>query len=85
ERILELHEGKYMDYHLLRETIRAWKDLTSMRLSHQASNIHKGIDPDNIIDLQVLHADMAGYASQAIVTVNNLMLKAGTDFYVDTI
>ncbi|MBN1142768.1 MAG: cache domain-containing protein, partial [Bacteroidales bacterium] len=85
ERILELHEGKYMDYHLLRETIKAWKDLTSMRLSHQASNIHKGIEPDNIIDLQVLHADMAGYASQAIVTVNNLMLKAGTDFYVDTI
>jgi signal-transduction protein with cAMP-binding, CBS, and nucleotidyltransferase domain/PAS domain-containing protein len=85
ERILELHAGKHLDYHLLRETIRAWKDLTTLRLMHQASCIHKGIEPDNIIDLHVVHADLVSFTSQAIVTVNNLMLKAGTDFYADTI
>jgi len=85
ERILELHAGKYMDYHLLRETIRAWKDLTAMRLSHQASCIHKGIEPDNILDLHVVHADMVSFASQAIVTINNLMLKTGSDFYAEAI
>ncbi|MFO7369364.1 MAG: DUF294 nucleotidyltransferase-like domain-containing protein [Bacteroidales bacterium] len=85
ERILELHAGKHLDYHLLRKTIRVWKDLTAMRLSHQASCIHRGIEPNNILDLHVVHADMVSYARQAIVTINDLMLKTGTDFYADTI
>jgi signal-transduction protein with cAMP-binding, CBS, and nucleotidyltransferase domain len=85
ERILELYSGKCLDYHLLRDTIRAWKDLTSLRLSHQASCINKGIEPDNIVDFQIIESEFHYFAEQAITTINNLMLKAGNDFYTETI
>jgi signal-transduction protein with cAMP-binding, CBS, and nucleotidyltransferase domain/PAS domain-containing protein len=85
ERILELYSGKSLDYHLLRETIRAWKDLTSLRLSHQASCINKGLEPDNVVDFQIVDGDLYCFAEQAITTINNLMLKTGNDFYTGTI
>jgi len=74
-----------MDYHFLRDTIKAWKDLTSLRLSHQASCIEKGSEPDNIVDLQLMDSAMCCFADQAIVTTNKMMLKAGSVFYTDTI
>jgi CBS domain-containing protein len=81
ERILALHEGKYMDAHLLREALKAWKDLTSLRLSHQASCIQKGIEPDNRINIQISDNENIIFAEQAMITINNMMLKTGTDFY----
>ena len=80
ERILELHAGKYMDAHFLRDSIKAWKNLTSLRLSHQASCIEKGSEPDNRIDLQLMDSTMRCFAEQAIVTINSMMLKAGRIF-----
>jgi len=85
ERILELYSGKRLDYHLLREAIRAWKDLTSMRLSHQASCINNGSEPDNIIDFSIADGELYCFAEQAITTINNLMLKTGNDFYTEII
>jgi len=85
ERILELYSGKWLDYHLLRDTIRAWKDLSSLRFIHQAACINKGKEPDNIVDFHIIDSEFHYFAEQAIITINNLMLKAGNDFYTETI
>jgi PAS domain S-box-containing protein len=85
ERIVELYSGKWLDHHLLRDTIRAWKDLYSLRLIHQAACINKGKEPDNIVDFHLIDSELQQFAKQAIITINNLMLKAGNDFYTETI
>jgi signal-transduction protein with cAMP-binding, CBS, and nucleotidyltransferase domain/PAS domain-containing protein len=85
ERVIELYAAKHIDYKLLRDTLKAWKDLTSIRLCHQTLCISKGIDPDNIIDFQLIDSNLKYLAEQSIITINNLMLKAGSDFYTDTI
>ena len=85
QRILELYSAKSLDYKMLHESVRAWKDLTSLRLSHQASCILRGDEPDNIIDFQLVDGDLHCYAEQAITIINNLMLKTGNDFYTSTI
>ena len=85
ERIVELYEGKHIDNQLLRDTLKAWKDLTSIRLYHQALCISKGIEPNNVIDFQFVNKDLRYLAEQAITTVNNLLLKAGREFYTDAI
>ena len=85
ERILELYSGRKLDYRLLRETIRAWKDLTSLRLAHQAECINREKEPDNIVDFQLSDSELRCFAEQSITTINNLMLKSGSDFYTVTI
>lgn len=85
ERIFGLHSGKFQDQNLLRDLIRAWKDLTSLRLTHQVNCINNGIEPDNIVDLQLFTSEILCNAERAISTINDLMLKAGNDFYTSTI
>jgi CBS domain-containing protein len=85
ERVLELYSGNYMDNQMLNDTIRAWKDLTALRLNHQASCINKGIEPDNTVDFNIVETDLLCFAEQAITSINNLLLKAGNDFYTETI
>jgi CBS domain-containing protein len=85
ERIMGLYSGKHLDPQLLHDSIRAWKDLTSMRLVHQASCLNRGTDPDNLIDFQTSDADLLSFAEQAVLKINNLMLKTGNDFYTETI
>jgi len=85
ERIMELHSSNNLDVQMLRETIRAWKDLTTLRLSHHASCINRDTEPDNIIDFQMADKEMRCFAEQAISIINNLMMKAGSDFYTVTI
>jgi CBS domain-containing protein len=85
ERILELYSEKYLDDKLLRESVRAWKNLTSLRLSHQASCISKGIEPDNLIDFQIVNNDLKYFAENSVAAINNLMLKAESDYHADTI
>lgn len=85
ERIVELHSGGHIDNSLLSESLRAWKDLTSIRLNHQVACINQGIEPDNIVDFQIVNTDLYYFAERAVITVNNLILKAGSDFYTDTI
>lgn len=81
DRILELYEGNHIDHKLLLSTLRAWKDLTSIRLLHQASCIERGIEPDNYADFLFRESNMRYSAAQAIEEINNLMLKAGNDFH----
>ena len=85
ERIVELHSGGSLDHRLLYDTLTAWKDLTSIRLSHQASCISKGEEPDNLVDFRMQAREMLHNAEQAVIFVNNLVLKALNDFYVETI
>lgn len=85
ERILGLRSGKFLDAGLLSGSIRAWKDLTSIRLNRQAECIAGDVEPDNIVDFQVLDSGLYYIAEQAIASVNNLMLKAGSDFFTETI
>lgn len=85
ERIIELYSGKYLDHILLRDLIRAWKDLTSIRLMHHMSCINNGEEPDNIIDFHITDSDTLCLAVQAAGSINDLMHKAGNDFYTETI
>jgi CBS domain-containing protein len=85
DRILELHAGKHISPELLRDSLRAWKDLTFIRLSHQASYINSGREPDNRVDFRVRYADMQFLSARAIGDINNLVLKAGNDFHSVTI
>jgi PAS domain-containing protein len=85
ERIAMLQSKNHLDPGLMRVTARAWKELTEIRLTHQAECLDAGRDPDNIIDLD--NADdcrKAGFG-QAVSEVKNLMLKAGTDFFTDIV
>jgi PAS domain S-box-containing protein len=85
DRILELHEGKHISPEILRDALRAWKDLAYIRLSHQASCINSGREPDNRVDFRVRYADMQFLAARAIDDINNLVLKSGNDFHSVTI
>ncbi|MCK7511618.1 MAG: hypothetical protein MZV70_51275 [Desulfobacterales bacterium] len=85
DRILELHAGKHISPELLRDALRAWKDLSYIRLSHQASCINNGREPDNRVDFRVRYADMQFLAARAIDDINNMVLKAGNDFHSVTI
>ncbi len=85
DRILELHDGKHIGPDLLRDALRAWKDLAYIRLSHQGSCLNSGREPDNRVDFRVRYADMQFLAARAIDDINNLVLKAGNDFHSVTI
>ncbi|MCU0378322.1 MAG: DUF294 nucleotidyltransferase-like domain-containing protein [Bacteroidales bacterium] len=81
DRILDLYKGKYIDGRLLLNTLRAWKNLTAIRLLHQASCIERGIEPDNHADFLFRESHLRYSAAQAIDEINNLILKAGNDFH----
>ena len=85
ERIIGLYSGKHIDNYLLRDSIRAWKDLTSLRLTHHVTCINNGREPDNTVDFHLLDSEMLSIAEQAASIINNLILKAGNDFYTETI
>ena len=85
DRILGLYDGNHISHKLLRRTVRAWKDLSFIRLSHQAYCIGSGREPDNRVDFRVRQADSQFAAALAIDDINELMLKAGNDFHSVTI
>ena len=85
ERIIDLHSGGHLSHHLLSGSMRAWKDLTLIRLNHQVNCINDDKEPDNIVDFNVADADMLYFAEKAVATLNDLMLKAGSDFHTETI
>ena len=85
DRIIQLYSGRFIEYNLLQNSIRAWKDLTSLRLAHHITCINEGKEPDNIVDFHLFNSEMLCNAEQAVSTINELVLKAGQDFYVKTI
>lgn len=83
ERIIQLQSGNHIDVQFLRDTIQAWKELTSIRLSHQASCINRDAEPDNIIDFRTSDSDNQFFTGHAIKTVTDLLLKAGSEYYTE--
>jgi PAS domain S-box-containing protein len=81
DRIISLYSGRYLDSHLLHRALKAWKNLTFLRLSHQASCIHTETEPDNLVDLFTVNHEMRYFAEEAADAVNELLLKSGNDFY----
>jgi len=57
DRILGLHEGNHISHDLLRKSLRAWNDLSFIRLTHQAACISSGREPDNSHGRQAEHCD----------------------------
>jgi CBS domain-containing protein len=85
ERTINLYSEEKFNYILSRESIKAWKDLTSLRLSHQANCINKGLEPDNMVDFRLVQSEAVCYAEQAVRTIRNLMLKTENDFYTGSV
>jgi CBS domain-containing protein len=83
ERIIDLYSGNYLDYSLLRNLVRAWKDITSIRLNHQVECISAGMEPDNLVNLRSMNNDYLCYIEQAVTSIKNLMIKASNDFYTE--
>jgi CBS domain-containing protein len=81
ERITGLYSGNYFDVGMLRALVKAWKDLTSIRLNHQVECISAGLEPDNYVNLGSVNNEFQCYAEQAAETIKNLLLKASNDFY----
>jgi len=85
ERIIELYSVNVFKDQMLREIIKSWKDLTYIRLLQQALDIDSGIEPDNTVDFNLGNNDLHYTAEQAVKTINNLLLKAGNEFYSQVI
>ncbi len=85
ERIMNLYRGGHIDKNILRDTIMAWKDMTSVRLIHQAEWINNGSEPDNNIDFGIDAGNLRYFADRSVAAITNLMLRADTDFYTSSI
>jgi CBS domain-containing protein len=85
ERITELYSEGQINAVIMQETLGAWKDLTAIRLNHQALSVAGGKEPDNSIDLQVVNPEIRYFTEKAAGSINDLLLKAGTDFYTNII
>lgn len=85
ERSLELYSGKRIDHQLFWDILKSWKDLTSIRIAHQAECLNKGMKPDNSVSFKDLPDNLRHLTEKAISVINNLMLKTGNDFYTGTI
>ncbi|MCU0458278.1 MAG: DUF294 nucleotidyltransferase-like domain-containing protein [Bacteroidales bacterium] len=85
ERIMGLHQGNHISRDLLLDALRAWTDLASIRFTRQADCLVSGSEPDNIVDFRLAYAHLQPFASGAIDTINDLMLKAGNDFHSGTL
>jgi PAS domain S-box-containing protein len=84
-RILALHNGEFFDSGMLRETMKSLKFLSKIRLRHQAECIYGDKDPDNLIDFSLTGENNLYFVNNSIECINNLMLKASNDFYVNEI
>jgi signal-transduction protein with cAMP-binding, CBS, and nucleotidyltransferase domain/PAS domain-containing protein len=85
DRIAELHARGGISSQLLRDVLTAWKDLTTLRLRHQADCIRQGKEPDNLVDTEAGGAAMRYITERAVTAIRELMLKAGQDFYTDVL
>lgn len=83
ERLRILYRDGHIDYRLMSSLLRAWKNLTAIRILSQASAIKEGREPDNTADLRS-HPELKMQAEDAIDQINTLMLKAYNDFHTGT-
>jgi len=69
----------------MRDLLSALKDIMQIRLIVQVNNITMGKEPENILICSSAVPDDLYRISRAIKAINNLMLKAGSEFYVTAI
>lgn len=81
ERIMGLYEGNHISHTLLLDALRAWNDLASIRFIRQADCLGAGSEPDNMVDFRFAYSHLHPFAARAVDTINNLVLKAGSDFH----
>ena len=84
-RILALHNSEYFDSGILRDTLRSLKYLSTVRFNHQAECINNDREPDNLIDFSLSGENTLYFVNLAIKSINNLMLKAGINFHIETL
>lgn len=84
-RLTGLYENNHLDLAFMRDLLTALKDLLQIRLTVQAQNIIMGKEPDNTLSTASAGPDDLYRISRAIRVINDLMLKAGNEFYVTAI
>lgn len=84
-RLTGLYESNHLDLTFMRDMLNALKDLMQIRLTVQANNITMGKEPENSLVSPSAGPDDLYRISRAIKVINELMLKAGSEFYVTTI
>ncbi len=84
-RLTGLYESKHLDLAFVRDMLNSLKDLMQIRLTVQANNITLGQEPENSLISTSAGPDELYRISQAVKVINDLMLKAGSEFYVTTI
>lgn len=80
-RILDLYRENHFSQAILRSTLFALRELSSVRLGHQADCINNGAEPDNRIDLSLASEHTLFVISRSADYIRDLMLKAATDFH----
>jgi CBS domain-containing protein len=85
DRLIMLYNEDRIEHGLFRLLIRSWKNLTTIRLMHQAGNLRQGNEPDNMVNFQIEAVEFRFQAEEAIESINALMLKIGIDFHSDPI
>jgi CBS domain-containing protein len=84
ERLMTLYNEGSIELGLFRVLVRTWKNLTNIRLMHQAEDLRKGNEPDNMVNFQIEAVDYRFQAEEAIESINSLMLKVGADFHTES-
>lgn len=81
DRILGLYAIKQMDHVLMRNCLSSWKNLSTLRLTHQVDAVMKGTEPGNIITYTMDEAKTIYSLRQSLDTIQQLLTKSGTDFH----
>lgn len=83
-RLRVLYNGGHIDLKTMVSLIRAWKNLSLIRLTGQAAAIIEGREPENKVDLRLM-PEMMITAESAVNEIINLMQKAYNDFYASAV
>jgi PAS domain-containing protein len=81
EKCIGLYKAGVFSQEELTGTIGAWKTLMKLRLVSQYRMVAAGNQPDNQLDPALLDLMLKHLLEKAIQQIENLMLKASSDFY----
>jgi len=85
ERTISLMELFPAGRTIFRETLRSWKNLSTIRLMSQAISILNSGEPVNTVNLKDAGEEYIFLTARAVEGIKELMLKASNDFYVKSI
>ncbi len=84
-RLIRLMDQSPAGRGILREALRAWKELTSIRLLNQALLLANEDSPSNIADITAAGESYVFIVSKSAGAIRDLLLKAANDFYTRSI